>query len=200
MNPEELAAVLDGRQYRNEITKEEEELAKKHRLVVVFGASDDLVEFRGFIRDECGAPGEVLLCEDGILSDNYFEEVESLAEVNALQLRFTGQLFRFDSLWLDDHTGIPWTYNTYFPASRFEVLEDDEVYCVGFVFHLPEDNSNAGICRRNGWHVGTKLKANIHGNDSTVVITAVGREKVLATRLDFFYERELLVGYERWHE
>lgn len=58
MKKEELAAMLNGREYRNEITREEAAEAKAAGLVVVYGASDDLMEFEGAIRDELG-------CYDG---------------------------------------------------------------------------------------------------------------------------------------
>lgn len=55
MNKETLATQLNGRSYRNEIEKEEEEIAKDSGLIVIFGASDDLIEFRGVIYDEIDA-------------------------------------------------------------------------------------------------------------------------------------------------
>ncbi len=55
MNAKQLAAQLNGREYGSEITKEEEAAAKKAGLVVVYGASDDLVELRGAIEEEVGA-------------------------------------------------------------------------------------------------------------------------------------------------
>lgn len=54
MNAKELAALLNGREYRKEITEEEVAQAKQSGLVVVYGASDDLMEFCGAIHDEVG--------------------------------------------------------------------------------------------------------------------------------------------------
>ena len=56
MIKEELAALINGREYTHELT-DKEKSAKDARLVVVFGASEDLMEFRGAINDECGAYG-----------------------------------------------------------------------------------------------------------------------------------------------
>lgn len=50
--------MLNGREYGDEITREEEAMAKAHGLVVVFGYSDDNMEFCGAITDEVG-------CYDG---------------------------------------------------------------------------------------------------------------------------------------
>jgi hypothetical protein len=58
MDAKALAALLTGREYRQEITRAEEADAKAAGLVVAFGASDDLLEFRGAIDDEVG-------CYDG---------------------------------------------------------------------------------------------------------------------------------------
>ena len=42
MTAKELAELLNGREYGNEITSDEEKLAKESGLVVVFGYSDDM--------------------------------------------------------------------------------------------------------------------------------------------------------------
>jgi hypothetical protein len=45
MNAKELAKLLNGREYRKEITKEEIQKAKENNLVIIFGYSDDNLEF-----------------------------------------------------------------------------------------------------------------------------------------------------------
>jgi hypothetical protein len=55
MTPKEMAARLHGRQYRSETTLDDQLLAHQHGLVIVYGASDDLVELEGGIADELGA-------------------------------------------------------------------------------------------------------------------------------------------------
>ena len=52
LTKEELAARLDGIEYRNSIPRELLEAAKKNNLVIIHGASDDLVSFSGAITDE----------------------------------------------------------------------------------------------------------------------------------------------------
>jgi hypothetical protein len=49
INKEKLADILDGREYGEEMTHEELELSKANGLVIVFGCSDDLMEFKGAI-------------------------------------------------------------------------------------------------------------------------------------------------------
>lgn len=53
MELKEFANLIDGRQYDYRMfTKEELQLAKDNRIVIVTGASDDLVELEGAITDE----------------------------------------------------------------------------------------------------------------------------------------------------
>ena len=51
MNIKEFADMLNGREYGIEITKQEEELADDLGFVVVFGYSDDNMEFRSVWHD-----------------------------------------------------------------------------------------------------------------------------------------------------
>jgi hypothetical protein len=87
MNKDELAKLLDGRQYGVEINEKEAQLARGNNLVVVFGASDDLMELRGAIYDEVGCwSGRVAyLCKSGVFEscddDDAFDEYEQSAKV-----------------------------------------------------------------------------------------------------------------------
>ena len=51
---EQLAAMLNGREYGQELTNDEGKLAKQSGLVVIFGASDDLMQIVGA---ECAEVG-----------------------------------------------------------------------------------------------------------------------------------------------
>ena len=55
MTKEELASKLNWREYRKEITKEEEKEAKESGLIVIYWYSDDNIELRWYIDDEVGA-------------------------------------------------------------------------------------------------------------------------------------------------
>lgn len=59
LTKESLALKLNNCQIDEEISKTDEQEAKKNNLVVVFGASDDLIEFRGAINDEQGAKDRI---------------------------------------------------------------------------------------------------------------------------------------------
>ena len=132
MTKEELAIQLNGREYRREITPEEEAKAKAAGLVVVFGASDDLMEFRGAIRDEVGCydGGVAHLNADGLLVNECDDEDCPLFE------KLKGKAAVIEAVWASDPYS--WTFNTAIPHATFEVAEDDESYCRGIVFALSD--------------------------------------------------------------
>lgn len=57
----ELASQLNKSEYRFELTNEQTEYCKQNGIVVVFGCSDDLMEFRGAIYDEYDCYGGQLV-------------------------------------------------------------------------------------------------------------------------------------------
>jgi hypothetical protein len=129
MTKESLAALLNGREYPNEITRDEEKAAKQAGLIVLFGASDDLAEFRGVIHDEVGCfdGGIILVARDRIFEDNHECECEFCGFD---QLR--KQAHPIEAVWGEDD--ISWQYRTEIPHATFDVMEDGEVYCRGIVF------------------------------------------------------------------
>lgn len=134
-----LAMRLQGREYRAEITKTEDAEAKAAGLVVVFGAGDDLMEFRGAINDEVGAyEGATVALTDKGLCRNECEAEDCPAHIAAVEAAR-----KIEAKWCPD-IGISWAYSTDIPHFIFEVMEDDEVYCQGIVFALvdaaPEDS------------------------------------------------------------
>ena len=52
MNIQDFAKILNGREYGDEISTTEEQVAKENKLLVVFGYSDDCVELRGVVDEE----------------------------------------------------------------------------------------------------------------------------------------------------
>jgi hypothetical protein len=120
MTKEELAQALNGCEYRNEISKDLARDAKNAGLVVVFGASDDLIEFRGAIYDEVGAydGGEALITSSGLLDECTRARV-------------------IEAIWNDTEAPC-WSYETDIPHATFDVMEDDEIHCRGIVFSLSD--------------------------------------------------------------
>jgi hypothetical protein len=107
-------------------------------LAIVFGASDDLMEFRGAIDEELGAydGGSAFVTSDGILENDcddedcpHFKKLESKAqEIIAEWCPRDGE----------GNTYASWLMKTEIPHKTFDVMEDGELYCRGLVFSLAE--------------------------------------------------------------
>ena len=124
MNLRDFANMLDGREYsRSMLSKEEIKAAKEKGFVIVTGASDDLMEFRGAIEDEgdCFDGGNVYFTKDGV---EYEEQTTNV--IKALWCKETD----------DCGMVIPWTYETDIPHEIFDVIRDGKVYCRGIVFDI----------------------------------------------------------------
>lgn len=106
----DVAEKLSGVQYREETTKEIEEFCKQNNIVILFGASDDLAEFRGAVNDNVDCyNGKVIVKEP---------------EIHAV--------------WQPTE-GLSWAYNLQIDHAQFDVYEDDKLYCRGVVFYKPEN-------------------------------------------------------------
>lgn len=131
MTGREFARMLDGREYGYpQFTKEEIELAKDNGLVIVCGASDDLMEFEGIIRDEgaCFDGGTVYFNQDGVIYREDDVDPEECSKITAL--------------WCEgeDENGEPatWSYETDIPHETFKIWEYGELYCIGIVFSIED--------------------------------------------------------------
>ena len=133
MDAKQLAAILDGRQYGSEITKEEEKLAADAGLVVVFGYSDDNVELRGAIDAEVSAYNGTTVRLDGadVLENDCEDENCPHFERAMAQAPF------FRARWCATEN-VAWTFDVQWPHHTFLVFEDDEVFCKGVVFALSD--------------------------------------------------------------
>lgn len=131
MDIKEFAKKLDGREYKYpQFTKEELQIAKDNGFVIVYGASDDLMEFCGAIYDEggCFDGGDVFLDRNGVSQDG------------------TERSNCVTALWCDDEIKdengglITWTYKTDIPHETFMIYDDGESYCRGIVFNIENVN------------------------------------------------------------
>lgn len=132
----QLAELLDAREYDNEITPEEEKLARDNNLVVVFGASDDLCEILGAIDDEVGCynGGNFFINKNGV-SDITEEDEEVLNKYGVLD-QIKDQNRGITAIW--DQDGYSWTYKTDIPHETFEIVDNGNKYCRGIVFSLED--------------------------------------------------------------
>ena len=122
MTADKMAKALNGKQYMNEMTQADELVARDNDLVVVFGYSDDCIEFRGAICDELG-------CFDG---GDFWVDKSGAIEHNSRP-----GMKKISAVWCGD-SGACWEYETDIPHETFNIYEGDELFCVGIVFSLED--------------------------------------------------------------
>ncbi|MGS3142153.1 hypothetical protein ACB274_06090 [Aeromonas sanarellii] len=137
MQVQDLAGRLNGASYPLRISKELEAQAKVAGLVIVYGASDDLMEFAGAINDEIGVwdGGTALVDAEGLLP----EDADNLDtdEERARYYYRKGRAKTIEALWAKEGD-YSWTYRTEIPHETFEVVEGSGPYCRGIVFSLAD--------------------------------------------------------------
>lgn len=124
---------LNKTEYPLRIDPEFAKELKEAGLVVVYGHSDDLIEFEGAIYDELGAGDgtQFLISPDGVLCDrdqlDTDEELEKWLNNKKIAKTIT-------SFWYKDD--ISWQYETDLVHQVFEVVEYDDIFCKALVFDL----------------------------------------------------------------
>lgn len=139
MQKEQLAEQLSGIQYpaHRAITKDQIAAAKAAGLVIVFGASDDLMEFEGAIRDEFGCcdGGTALVDARGLLDRSQIDDDDDEAIADYVARKKTAR--QIEALWAKED-GYSWTYRTDIPHATFEIMDEEDSYCRGIVFALAD--------------------------------------------------------------
>lgn len=156
-----LVEMLDGGEYTQCPDDAVKEYARMHRLVIVHGRSDDLMEFDGAISDEAYAytgtyasdPVRITRagvpesrCEDGYDCPHYQDWVASglkSGEIHQIDAFWCGQKMSDGMKQLWEYHGKPnWFYGAIFPHRTFRIYETDgdekRLYCLGIVFDLDE--------------------------------------------------------------
>lgn len=131
MTKEEAAQALHGNQYGKDGSLELFKEMKASRLVAIFGASDDLMEFRGAINNELDAyeGTTAYITANGLLeNDCENDRCPHFAKLKASSVAI-------DALWCDEEDA-SWSYATSIPHTVFNIIEDDEIYCRGIVIDL----------------------------------------------------------------
>lgn len=106
--------------YRSEAKKEIVEFAKENGIVIVYGASDDLMELDGAIYDVFGCYEGGVCCLDS--EGNILEEM-------------TNNCRTIEAVWCGEGEKFTWTYKTDIPHETYEIYDDTEPYCKGIVFY-----------------------------------------------------------------
>lgn len=126
----EFAKSISGKEYGfSQFNKGEEQTARENGFVIVYGCSDDLMEFRGVIDDEggCYGGGKVYFNRDEVCQSNERENYPNWIK----------------AIWCGGETDeigqeITWTYETEIPHETFMIYEDREPYCRGIVFSVED--------------------------------------------------------------
>jgi hypothetical protein len=138
MTPKEIAAALTGSEYPLKIAKDIKAAAKAAGIVIVYGVSDDLMEFDGAVDDEVGAyAGTVVHFDvDGAIPN--FEDLDK-DDIDELRDYFEreGGGKEIMALWCAEGE-YSWTYKTELPHETFEIVEEGQPYCRGIVFLLAD--------------------------------------------------------------
>jgi len=142
MKKEQLAEMINGRTYGNEITEGEQLIAKENGLIVIFGASDDLVEFRGAIYDEIdayeGTDFIIATVGDEIPVDEYKGTFRKSKQLEAIPIEEESKTDRnrFKALWSPNELDCSWLIKTDLPHATFDIMEDGELYCRGIIIEV----------------------------------------------------------------
>ena len=129
---DELATLLNNREYRHEVPDDMGRIAAENGLVIVFGASDDLCEFRGAINYEFGAYEGAIIPIDKygiVINECDNDRCPYCAEI-------VKQAAKIHVKWC--YGDIAWTFETDIPHATFDVIEDGEIFCRGIVFSLED--------------------------------------------------------------
>ncbi len=132
MTPKQFADSINNQEYPFSLTKEQAELARKHKLLVVYGASDDLCELEGIVSDEVGAGDKTELFIDQYGLQPEWEDDMSKEEARRYFMREKLPGIKIVTRWCKND--VSWTYETTADDyATFAVMEEGEIYCIGLV-------------------------------------------------------------------
>ena len=133
MNKKDLAKELHGSKYPFRISSELRKKMADIGLVLIYGASDDLMEFDGFIYDEVGVydGGTIYVCPEGVIHNkDCIEEDQELED----WIKNNKNSKPIEAIW--DENNISWQYKTEIPHVTFDIVEDEGVYCRAIIFEI----------------------------------------------------------------
>lgn len=131
---------MNGREYPLTIGAGEKQAAKDAGLVIVYGASDDLMEFDGAIYDEIWAYNGTTVMVDTQGLQTTFDELRD--DDDASESDYEDYFNRkgcgreIQAIW--NEGGYSWVIDTKIPHATFDIMEDGEPYCRGIVFSLED--------------------------------------------------------------
>lgn len=136
---EDLADLLQFTEYGDMVPEKIKTIAEENGMVIVYGYSDDLIEFDGAISDEAYVSDNTVVRFDksGVIPewDSIDKEIEQEVRDYFKRVDET-QTSTITALWNRDNYA--WTYETEIPHATFQVCEGDHYYCKGIVFELKD--------------------------------------------------------------
>lgn len=153
MTPQCVANYLSGTQCHANYAFIRNEL-KEAGLVIVYGQSDDLMEFDGAIYDEVGCYGGWTTHVDrhGVLdSSQVDDDWDAIAQF--VQRKKAARAIK--AIWSEKRGEPAWSYETDIPHAAFEIMQDGEVYCRAIVFSIHDLQRRAPEDAK--MYVGTKV-------------------------------------------
>lgn len=148
MNVQDFAKRLNGREYGDEISTTEEQVAKENKLLIIFGYSDDCVELRGVIDEEFtggttiifGRKGETIFIDtdtDDIGGYEGFDGVfKRCKKLEAIQVDECS--VEPESYVSSEHGINGWEFKTDLHHAEFFIYEDEELYGKGLVIDMSD--------------------------------------------------------------
>lgn len=143
-NIQELAEAINGREYREEITKEESLFCKENNWVVLFWASDDLLEIRWKFYDEVWAwnwtkrylyEWDLIDLEDTKEEMENWDVQDSIKKLVLKEIK-TQWVYIVAKRWFEWYSFYIDSWITGKKKAAFDILEDWEKYCRGIVLDL----------------------------------------------------------------
>lgn len=128
MDIKEFAKSISGKEYGYpQFTREEIKIAKENGFVIVYGYSDDLMEFDGTIQDEadCYLGGDVYFHKSGVVKGGMRLASSKIAAI-------------WDRDEDDNGNMITWAYETKIPHETFMIYAGGDPYCRGIVFRIED--------------------------------------------------------------
>lgn len=129
------AQEINGRQYRQEIDSDLRRRLKEDEVVVLYGASDDLLEIDGVFQEEVGAYDGGLFEPVVFGNTDYYDFVASEEKQSFLE---NNNYPYIDMVWSPENSDFSWIIDTNIPHERFIIYEDDDTYCEGVLFYLED--------------------------------------------------------------
>ncbi len=139
MKIEEFVKQLNVDEYPFVLTGEQREICKANNWLVVYGYSDDIVEYDGLFHDETYADNgktDIPFDKSGLIQRPDFERYEF--ELDEYDIEFEKYLERkknalkIDALWCPD-SSCSWEIQTKVKHHKFNIMEDGEIFCKAIV-------------------------------------------------------------------